>query len=94
MSESEAINAQIFRELGERILNHCKRHAEGRGAEKVKTVIDDGDPAGRILEIAERESAGLIVMGRRGLGDVKSLILGSVTHKVSQLSARPCLTVP
>ena len=93
LSENEAINAQIFRELGERTLNHCKRHAEGRGVEKVKTVIDDGDPAGRILEVAERESAGLIVMGRRGLSDVKGLLLGSVTHKVSQLSERPCLTV-
>jgi nucleotide-binding universal stress UspA family protein len=93
LSQSEAINARIYRELGERTLDRCKRSVEGHGIIAVKTVIEDGDPADRILEVAERQKADLIVMGRRGLGDLKGLLLGSVTHKVSQLSQCPCLTV-
>jgi nucleotide-binding universal stress UspA family protein len=93
LSQSEVTSARIYRELGEQTLARCKRRVGDIGNVEVRTVIEDGDPADRILEVAEREKADLIVMGRRGLGDLKGLLLGSVTHKVAQLSKCPCLTV-
>lgn len=39
-----------------------------------------------ILQAAEGEGADAIVMGSRGLSDFGGLLLGSVTHKVIQLS--------
>lgn len=42
---------------------------------------------------AKRAKADLIAMGRRGLGGVKGLLLGSVSHKVSQLADCSVLTV-
>lgn len=53
-----------------------------------------GDPAERILEQARRLEAACIVVGRRGLGTVESLLFGSVTGKILQLSHRPVLVVP
>ena len=35
----------------------------------------------------------LIVMGRRGLGDLGGLLMGSVSHKVCHLADCACLTV-
>ncbi|MCB1819877.1 MAG: universal stress protein, partial [Gammaproteobacteria bacterium] len=35
-----------------------------------------------------------IVMGRRGLGDLAGLLMGSVSQKISHLAPCPCLTVP
>jgi nucleotide-binding universal stress UspA family protein len=93
LSQSEVTSRRIHRELGEQTLGRCKGRVEDLGNIVVRTVIEDGDPADRILEVAEREKADLIVMGRRGLGDLKGLLLGSVTHKVAQLSKCPCLTV-
>jgi nucleotide-binding universal stress UspA family protein len=52
-----------------------------------------GHTARDIVETARAESVDLIVMGSRGLSDVASLMLGSVTHKVAQLSHIPLLIV-
>ena len=52
-----------------------------------------GDPAKEILNIANEEHADIIVMGRRGLGDLAGLLLGSVSHKVAHLAECACLTV-
>jgi nucleotide-binding universal stress UspA family protein len=44
----------------------------------------DYDVADDILNEAETEGFDTIVMGRRGLGMAKALLLGSVTNKVVQ----------
>ena len=50
-----------------------------------------GHTAKRIVEVAKTEGADLIVLGSRGLSDVAGLMLGSVAHKVLQLSEVPVL---
>lgn len=45
-----------------------------------------GHVAKDIVETARAKESDLIVMGSRGLSDVQGLLLGSVTHKVMQLS--------
>jgi len=50
------------------------------------------DPAKRIVEAAH-EGADPIVMGSRGLSDLKGLFQGSVSHKVSSRAPCTCLMV-
>ena len=50
-----------------------------------------GHTAKRIVEVAKTEGADLIVLGSRGLSDIAGLVLGSVAHKVLQLSEVPVL---
>jgi nucleotide-binding universal stress UspA family protein len=47
-----------------------------------------------ILDAADRNDALLIVLGARGLSAVRSLLLGSVSHAVSQHARCPVLVVP
>ncbi|WP_080876237.1 universal stress protein [Oceanobacillus timonensis] len=59
----------------------------------VNTVSLKGDPAHQILEYAKEHAQDMIIIGSRGISGVKGVMLGSVSHKVSQLSECPVLIV-
>jgi nucleotide-binding universal stress UspA family protein len=52
-----------------------------------------GSPAGPILEYAREVGAGLIVVGSHGHSILGGLLVGSVAHKLTQLSTCPVLVV-
>jgi nucleotide-binding universal stress UspA family protein len=79
--------------LGEEILKRGADAARAQGVEIVKKQIVDGNPADRILELVEAGNVDLVVTGARGLSDLKALVVGSVSHKLVQLSPVPCITV-
>ncbi len=54
----------------------------------------DGDIAGAILAAAADVHADVIVLGTRGLGSMKTLMLGSVSHAVLHHADRAVLVVP
>lgn len=58
-----------------------------------KTVHLQGDPAHELLNYARDTEQQLIIIGSRGLRGIKEMLLGSVSHKVSQLSSCPVLIV-
>ena len=93
LRDLETISAGILVDIGEHILGLAKFQAEKAGVRDVSVAVLDGDSAERILEHAKRERADCIIMGSRGLSDVKGLVLGSVSHKVSNRATCTCITV-
>ena len=79
--------------LAENYLANAEKAARDAGVSKVTTQIADGQPAAELLAHVEKDKADLIVLGSRGLGDLKSMFLGSVSHKVVQESPVPCMIV-
>ncbi len=59
-----------------------------------RVVNRDDEIAAVILAEAADVDAGVIVLGTRGLGAVKSLMLGSVSHAVLHHADRPVLVIP
>jgi nucleotide-binding universal stress UspA family protein len=55
--------------------------------------VPRGNAPKAIVDIAHRESVGLIVMGTRGLSDWGRLLMGSVADKVMHLADCPVLVV-
>lgn len=53
-----------------------------------ESEILSGDPAETILQVVDIYNINLIIMGTRGQGGIKSLLLGSQSHKV--VSTAPC----
>lgn len=64
-----------------KILDKCKQMAEKNGV-KIETVIAEGDAASNITSYARKEGMDLIIIGSRGLGRFKEMVLGSVSNKV------------
>ncbi|MFT5440300.1 MAG: nucleotide-binding universal stress UspA family protein [Alphaproteobacteria bacterium] len=66
----------------EKILESAAIRANNAGAENVSSQSHRGDPAQLILDVAKTVGADMIVMGSRGLGELKGLLVGSVSDKV------------
>jgi nucleotide-binding universal stress UspA family protein len=55
--------------------------------------VQSSDPAGEILKLANSGNYGLVVLGSRGLGSLKSLLMGSVSAKVAKEAKSSILVV-
>jgi nucleotide-binding universal stress UspA family protein len=84
----EAAAAQRIAEEGAEEAGGLGYDASARIAEATESV------AKTIAEMADEIDAGLIVCGQRGLGPVRSALLGSVSHALSARAQRPVLIAP
>jgi len=92
-TDSKEHEEQMKESVAQKILAEAENIAKRKDVVVVSRVTEHGDPVERILDCAAREDVDLIVMGTRGLSDFKSLLMGSVSHKVCQLSECTCITV-
>ncbi len=76
-----------------RIVAWAEAQAQQAGVRAVDQITEIGDPGPTIVDCANKNGVDLIVMGRRGLGRMTELLLGSVSHRVAQLADCACLTV-
>lgn len=84
---------QALRAVADHVLGKAGSIAEQHGIPKPVKMSVDGRPAARILEIAKETGADMIVVGARGLTNLKTLLLGSVSLRVSDGAPVTCLTV-
>nr|WP_295969765.1 universal stress protein [uncultured Bacillus sp.] len=87
----DEIYSKINREV-EVLFEEAKELAADEDLE-IETHHVMGDPAVQIVKTAENGNYQLIVMGSRGLGAIKGMMMGSVSYKVLQLSYCPVLVI-
>ena len=65
-----------------------------QGGYSIKTVLEEGEAASRIIAVADAYSREMIIMGRRGLSNLERSFVGSVTQRVIGLNHGDVLVVP
>jgi len=81
-----------FSRHGREILAKVKDDLEPYGL-KIATDIAVGHPAEEIVKKAKEMDCDLVVMGSRGLGEIKGYLLGSVSNRVTRHASCPVLVV-
>ena len=72
------------------MITDAKLYATRYDVEVAYEVVE-GDPVDVILELARVRDVDLIVVGSRGLGAVRGLVLGSVSNAILHQADRPVL---
>ncbi|KUG03519.1 universal stress protein family [hydrocarbon metagenome] len=67
--------------------------ATGKSEDQVEAILSWGNPLDIILEEVQDKNYDLIVMGSRGLGAIKGLLMGSVSERISRSVKCPVLIV-
>ena len=91
-ASSHPSTSRPYRDAAEELLRTTVEAVAGDAADSVDRVVVES-PAGPAI-IDNAHDAELIVVGRRGLGAVRSLVLGSVSSYVVQHATCPVLVVP
>jgi nucleotide-binding universal stress UspA family protein len=80
-----------FEDAGRAILEEEVRAIEGSGLGAVDSHLAQGRPGIAILAVADEVGAGLLLIGSRGLGPVRRLVMGSVSEEVVHHAQRPVM---
>ena len=92
---SPAIAAQIAEETkqrGQHILDEAEQTVKKRGF-TVEKVLREGDAVREIVTMVQDKKFDLVVVGHRGWGRLREIVLGGVSEGVSHKSPCPVLIV-
>jgi nucleotide-binding universal stress UspA family protein len=93
LEEFNHTREDILRQVANTILSDASSLAKKEGAIKIQTAIGSGDPASSVVGFAKRRNIDTIVIGTRGLGKMKGLVMGSVSRKIVDNSEANCIIV-
>jgi len=75
----EDVAAEIFSDF---VKSVRKRHPDNKVLQKVKTMLVRGLPVTRIIQVAEKINASMVVMGSLGRTGLSHVLLGSKAEQV------------
>jgi nucleotide-binding universal stress UspA family protein len=85
---------ELFEALSAETLTQARDRARGAGVPIIELESRTGEMAPAIIDVAREKRADAIVVGRRGIGQVAGLLLGSVSQKLVSLAPVPVIVVP
>ncbi|MFQ5721649.1 MAG: universal stress protein [Candidatus Aminicenantales bacterium] len=90
---ASALKGEIARRVAA-VKNEARKKLEAMANSEgisLDIIIQEGTPSKKVVEIAEREKADLIVIGKRGVSAIEKLFIGSVANQILRNSPVPIL---
>ena len=84
----------VLEALSAKTLRDAEARARHLGASRIELRTGSGDVAQSLIDIAAGNSVEMIVLGRRGRGQLAGLLLGSVSQKLVSLAPCAVTVVP
>ena len=78
-------NEEDVAKAGKKVIGKATGAAEAAGCKIASSHVEQGDPAHVIQQRAAEIGADLLITGRRGLGKLSGLLMGSVSQKLGQV---------
>lgn len=93
--EAIAEAPQLYERAAEKFKKYLQEMVDKASSQGIKceAYVEAGDPAEKILALAEDKEIGIIAMGSYGKTGLKRVLMGSVTEKVISLGDKPVLVV-
>jgi nucleotide-binding universal stress UspA family protein len=85
---------ELFGSISAETLTQARDRARSAGAGIIELESRTGETAPTIIDIAREKGVDAIVVGRRGVGQVAGLLLGSVSQKLVSLAPLPVIVIP
>ena len=90
LTRMEDIAAGMLDDFINRVAKH---NPEREALQKPELLLVKGIPVTRILQVAEKQKAGMVIMGSKGATGLRHLLLGSVAEQVVRLARIPVTIV-
>jgi len=94
-SEKKFVDDHIYKVLKNKAKNLISDAISDLGQQsfEIKGMVEEGDPAARIIDVSNKLNVDLIVLGSRGTSELGQFLLGSVANKVVQYAHKPVMVV-
>lgn len=94
LADIEGDLSKVLKSEAQQILERAQKRVRRHGVKATKLQSAWGDPAQAIMDNVRREKADILVVGRRGHGQLSGLLLGSVSQKLASLAPCAVMVVP
>ena len=94
-SDKTFVDPEVYKKLKKKAQNLIADAISDIGSHEyeITGIVEEGDAAAKIIDVANRLNCDLIVLGSKGTSEIGRYLLGSVANKVVQYAHKPVMVV-
>lgn len=75
---------RVKKQRGDEVLEEAEKLLNSYGIKQVNKLLKEGNPVAEITDEIARDDYEMVLIGNRGFGRIRSMLLGSISNAVAQ----------